>query len=333
MKYLYTLALIIFCSSAFGQVSRAFITKDGNYSSDPKSAVSYILIRKLDADSAYAVSQYDMHDTIMSSGFYKDELLTIPNGKFVYYHKERLSKDFKKNFPALTIDTNNYVANTGYYLNGKREGIWLHFSSRGVIAQRSTYANDKMNGPFTTYSGGELGYRSEGTMVDNVLEGKYYIYNADSLLLAESDYVHNKEVNQTMHVVEATESEKFHSYMQKALDKFKPQLAANPPAVRYVVTKTGMLKDIQIIKGIAPDVDAAIIAALAKAPPFTPGTYDGAVFDEKVSRILLVFNDYVTGPEGQQPLPHLTHFRQRFQSLIPEVQPGGAIKPGVNYQQ
>lgn len=101
MKYFYTLTLIILFSSAFGQVSRAFITKDGNYSSDSKEAVSYILIRKLDVDSAYAVNQYDMHDTIMSSGIYKDELLTIPHGKFVYYHKERLSKDFKE---ILTAD-------------------------------------------------------------------------------------------------------------------------------------------------------------------------------------------------------------------------------------
>jgi len=333
MKYFYTLTLIVLFNSAFGQLSRAFITKEGKYSNDPKGAVSYILIQKLDGDSAFAVRQYDMHDTIMTSGMYKDELLTIPNGKFVFYHKEHLSEKFKKDFPTLAKDTNNYVENAGYYLNGKREGTWLHYSSKGVIAQRSTYVNDKMNGPFSTFQGGELGYRSEGTMVDNVLEGKYYVYNADSLLLAESDYVHNKEVKQTMHVVEATESDKFHSYMQKSLEKFKTQLAANAPEVRYVVTKTGAIKEIQIVKGIAPDIDAAILAALAKAPTFTPGTYDGAPFDEKITRILLVFNDYVTGPDGQRPLPRMTPFKQRFQSLIPEVQPGGTIKPGVNYQQ
>ena len=338
MRYFYTLILIILFNSTFGQLSRAFVTKDGRYVNDPKDAVSYIIIQKL-SDSAFAVKEYDMQDTIMVSGFYKNELLTTPNGKFAYYFKARfptkkeMEANHRQEINLGGIDTNNYLRVTGYFLNGKREGAWITFSSRGVVGQRLTYENDKLNGPFTTYSGGELGYRSEGTMINDVLEGKYYIYNADSLLLAESDYVHGKEVKQTMHMVEATESEKFHSYMQRTLTKYKAQLAAKAPEVRYVVTKTGTLRDIQIVKGVAPDVDTAVLAALTKAPLFTPGTYDGAPFDEKITRILLVFNDFVNGPDGQQQLPRMTPYKQRFGSLIPEVQPGGTIKPGVNYQQ
>jgi antitoxin component YwqK of YwqJK toxin-antitoxin module len=337
VKYLFSILLLLVCSSSFAQVQRAFITKEGRYSNNPQGAVSYILIRKLDSDSAYSVKQYDMRDTIMISGTYKDELLTVPNGKFIYYYKARFpaKKDLQaqkqQEINIKGIDTNNYVQMTGYFLNGKREGVWVTFSSRGVIGQRSTYENDKMNGPFSIYTGGELGYRSEGSMVDNIMEGKYYVYNADSLLLVESDYLHDKEVKQTVHLVEASESDKFHSYMQIALEKFKPQLSVKVPEIKYVVTKTGALRDIQIVKGVAPDVDAALLAALAKAPRFTPGLYDGVVFDEKITRLLLVFNDFVNGPDGQQPLPRQVHYKERLEGLIPQPQAGGTYKPGVNY--
>jgi|GEM_PF-719860 len=333
MKYYYLVLLSIVVNSAFAQVQRAFITKDGKYSNDPQNAVSYLLIKKLNVDSAYSVKQYDIHDTIMVSGTYKDELLTIPNGKFVYYHKNYSEKNIQSMPPDFHIDTNNYIQTVGYFLNGKREGVWIYYASRGKIGQECTFEHGKLNGPYTTFYDGEVSFRTEGTMVNDLLEGKYYVYNADSLLVAESDYVHDKEVKHIDHLQEATESEKFHWYLEKALGKYKKQLTEYVPIVRFVVAKTGTLKDIQIIKGITPEVDTAIIAALSKAPAFTPAKYDNLIAEEKVTRPILLFHDAVVGPGGARGLPHLTHFRQRFDSLIPQSQAGGGIKPGVNYQQ
>lgn len=92
MKYYYLFLFTAIVKMSFGQAEKAYILKNGKFSDNPKNAISYVIIEKLAGDSAYSAVQYDMRDTILFSGFYKDELLSIPNGKFIYYQKNKVEK-------------------------------------------------------------------------------------------------------------------------------------------------------------------------------------------------------------------------------------------------
>jgi len=285
------------------------------------------MITRLNSDSAYSVKQYDMHDTIMVSGTYKDEGLTIPNGKFVYHLKMRISKDVQDVEFLRGIDTNNFIKNVGYFLNGKRTGMWVTYSARGKVSQKCSFVDDIANGPYEQFYDEPFGYRGVGTMVNGVLEGKYYVYTDDSLLVAESDYHNNKEINAKVHLQAAIPSQKFDNYLEKNLKKYKKQLTETRPVVKFTVSKTGEVKDFEIVKGLNPEIDGVLIAAMVKAPACTPATYDKSPIEQKVTLQLVLFQDY-RSPDA--PLPEQMHYKERLSGLIP---PPSGPKPGVTYLQ
>src|ERR1700759_3839933 len=140
-KYLYLVTLLLIGQSLFAQTKKSYLTKSGSFTSDSKKAVSYVLIQKLDGDSAYMASLYDMNNHLMAKGTYKDESLAIPTGKFVYY----------KNEPSGNSNI-NYKAAVGYFLNGKRIGLWYDYSSDGQVTAAYNYENNKFNGDYKIYN-------------------------------------------------------------------------------------------------------------------------------------------------------------------------------------
>jgi antitoxin component YwqK of YwqJK toxin-antitoxin module len=328
MRYFYLIILCLVFSMSLGQTQKAFITKDGNYSSSAMDAVSYILITKLAGDTAYVVNQYDLRDTIITSGIYKDDMLRIPNGKFTYYTKMRLRPGSFVLSGLVAVDTNNYISKVGYFLNGKREGIWRSYSAKGVMSEEYTYKDDKINGPYKQYYNDGSGYRAEGILVGDSLEGKFYIYNEDSLLIAESNYVHNREKSHTVHLVTAQPTEKFNDYLEKSLKKYKKQLIASPPAVKFTVGKTGEIKDFKIVKGVSTEVDGALLTAIATAPKWVPAIYDKLPSEQKISMELTLFQDRDHSNDTQVGrLPGVVT-KYRLPGLVPV--PG---KMGVTYLQ
>jgi len=311
MKYLYLIVFTAIVNTSFGQAEKAYITKDGNYSDNPKNAASYVIIEKLPGDSAYSAIQYDMRDTILVSGFYKDEHLSIPNGKFIYYQKNHLVKSRPNTIIKYTqkVDTNNFKSLVGYFINGKRAGSWTQYFSDGRIDVQYTFEDDKMNGPFKSFVYGDVFYRSEGTMVDDLQEGKFFLYSRDSLLIAESNYFHGRDTGRIVHLHPAHETNTFYSFLEKNLKKYRKELLATAPTVKFVVDKTGRITKPEIVKGVSPAVDAAIISAIALAPAFAPGIYDDAPIEQKLARQLWLFrrNGYNVsygGMDYRYPTPH-----------------------------
>jgi len=104
MKFCCFIALglfsIISCSA---QIHKVYADSKGNLGVDRRNAVSYMLIRK-NADSDFSVQKFNMQDTILMKGNYKDSLLSIPNGKFVFYKKRIIPEGFKG---TMRTDTNN----------------------------------------------------------------------------------------------------------------------------------------------------------------------------------------------------------------------------------
>ncbi len=242
-----------------------------------------MLIQKVN-DTLYRVSEYDMRDTILLSGEYKDASLSTPNGRFSYYSKPKLSSKFIHS-PS---DTTNYIQLTGNYVNGAKEGLWISYARAGEKQSGKTYKNDKLNGPFITYTPVSGEWTSE-EMIDGVSAGTTYNYNEDSVLTLETHLENGRPIKVIWHVTAGEPKYDFESYLEGKLKVYKKLLMNAKPLLKFTITKEGKLTKLSLKQGISPEVDKAIIEAIYEAPPFEPAKLDGKVIEFKTNRLLLLF--------------------------------------------
>ena len=83
----YKLLIFLCCCTflqAFSQAKPIYF--NGNrITTDAERATSYGVYGKLSGENLWTLKRYDLYDNLMLSGSYKDEQLTIPHGKFIFY--------------------------------------------------------------------------------------------------------------------------------------------------------------------------------------------------------------------------------------------------------
>jgi antitoxin component YwqK of YwqJK toxin-antitoxin module len=287
MKYFYAILLIILgISSSYAQKEKVYITDKGQLSNDPQNATSYIVIFKIN-DSTYKVKQYHMNDTIMLVGEYKDLQLSIPNGRFTFYNK--LTANQKANNPNLkSINTNNYIQQVGCFINGKKTGTWYEYASNGDELSESNYVDGKKNGLYKVYFDNQW---SEVNIVDNLYEGKYSTYNADSLLIQDIDYVHNNIVQKNLHLVSPIPPDNFDEALEKKLKKYSAQLRKNSMYAKFTIDTKGHILNPQLLESISPEIDSAMVKALVSSPSFTPAKYDIHPINQTIALTIIIFHE------------------------------------------
>jgi TonB family protein len=72
-----------------------------------------------------------------------------------------------------------------------------------------------------------------------------------------------------------------------------PTAPAGRVFVQFIVTKEGMVSQLQVVKGLRADVDSAVVAATRKLPRFTPGNQNGRVVPVRLTLLVPI--------AGQQP--------------------------------
>jgi hypothetical protein len=118
LKIFVGLFLLVFTwCLADAQSGRIYLKGNGEITTDSQLASCYADITKLAQDSSWFVRQFDLKDTLISTGYYKDAELKIPNGKFIYYGKIARGPGFTF-MGKLHVDSINYIHFTGYYING-----------------------------------------------------------------------------------------------------------------------------------------------------------------------------------------------------------------------
>jgi antitoxin component YwqK of YwqJK toxin-antitoxin module len=291
VKYFYLFLFTIVFSTSFGQVQKAFIKKDGKFSSDSKNAVSYVIIEKLDGDSAYSVNQYTMNGAILISGFYKDELLTIPNGKFIYYGLT--SQDFNnKSQPFLFKQT------VGYYINGEKTGQWRNYSKDGNKMNMSTYKNGILNGLYESYfdSGKVL---VNGYYQNDLKEGDWCVFGEDSLIKLKDIYEHGKKIktiqysdslptmdkiyevdrfgtikkmgnNKNAEKTDAYPSFDFNGYLTKKIINGITADTKGLIVIQFWVNKEGVVSEPRLLRKLDDNIDQSIVTAIMNSPLWTP---------------------------------------------------------------
>ena len=102
---------------------------------------------KQQTDSGWLVEDsYLATKKLQMKGLYKDEACKITNGKFTYFYP------------------NQQISSTGYYSNGKRNGIWLSFHYNGMMRDSTNY---EKGAPKAI----SLGWHDNGVMADSTVYG------------------------------------------------------------------------------------------------------------------------------------------------------------------
>ena len=272
MKFYFSLIIgILFLLNSYAQVSKIYVTSGGMYSADPKYAVSYNLIEKID-DSAYRVSNYNMNDTIIYQGIYKDELLTIPNGRFVYYSKTTPRYFIKMIF---TTKTNNFICKVGYFSNGVKTGMWTEFEQKGLKKCTYIYKRDKLNGLYQEFEKRYNNYViEEGYYVDDKKEGVWNIFGLDTLYAPQrtKGFSNDKLIKETVRYKNFVYPNRF---TQELLNKIslKGDTARQNVKIKITVNKDGTISNSKITNSHSPKIDQIVLDFFNKSK-FTPSSYD-----------------------------------------------------------
>ena len=286
MKYFLLFLFALCCAASYSQVQKVYITKDGKYTAHSEMAVSYMLV-EIKNDTTYYTKQYDMYNTILTIGTYKDAMLSIPNGEFIYYQE----RHNKKKGTKIDINTNSFIKAVGNFVNGKRNGKWTMYDYGGQKKSEVFYINNVLNGLYKTfYNYNDWG---EGVMVNGVMQGKYYVY-LDSLILSDMVYKDGDIVKDSMHfhLSGGNMPVNFDYYMARHLRMYKDIISNTlAPVVEIKTNKMGKVVGSKIIRGINPEIDSAIIKVLLASPAFTPATYDTVPIELKTTCYIYMFNN------------------------------------------
>ncbi|MGN6397105.1 MAG: toxin-antitoxin system YwqK family antitoxin [Mucilaginibacter sp.] len=194
MKLLSTFTLCVLAATcSFSQSAHTIYLKpDGSKTTHSDSANSYIMYGK-ENDSLWFMRQYGMDNMIMTSGYYADEAMLIPHGKFTYYQYHgdlaSINYDFeKRRYDTVKYNASNYIAKIGYYVNGKRQGKWQVYNEYGKLYEIFFYQNDKVSGPARFYADDGKQILEEGNLKDDMKDGNWNFYSPKGALMGVIRY-------------------------------------------------------------------------------------------------------------------------------------------------
>jgi antitoxin component YwqK of YwqJK toxin-antitoxin module len=300
LKTFVGLFLLVFASCiADAQSGRVYLTGSGEVTTNVQLASSYADITKLPQDSAWFVRQFDLKDTLLSTGYYKDARLRIPHGKFIYYNKTARGPGF--NFMGkLHVDSTNYIQYSGYYINGVKTGTWLEYLPGGLKACLKTYKKNLLDGLFQKYN--ESGrVVAEGYYVNNKREGNWYshLLDEDSTVLFTAIYKHDKLVKnwEQKNMAEyaklnknATPKFDLGKYISHIADNYTYPISNGQLTISFTVTKVGVAINPTVVISYEPQFDKMIILAVLNSGSWEPVLLKGRPVDQVQSYTVNIAN-------------------------------------------
>ncbi|HTD99734.1 MAG TPA: energy transducer TonB [Mucilaginibacter sp.] len=289
MKYLYflSLCLITFSQDAVAQVHKRFLNKDGETVKDSTKAAFHILYKKEDQDSSYIWSAVKLTKRNMPvmKGYYLDEELTIPHGKFIYY--QPVIKQEKIDEHHSSIDTVIVKKQVGFYSSGLKEGTWIDYYTTGIVAAIKNYENNLLNGLYEEYDdNGKIFTR--GYYVKGLREGDWNVFWADSTIQSQTSFTGGevdkfKEFDEKDLMHGAYPEYDFERYVYKYLKKAKLPPAHGFVFVAFTVTADGKLIKPEVKMGISPVLDQGIVEAIINSAKWQCATLNKKKIEQRIT--------------------------------------------------
>lgn len=281
MKYLYLSLLVLITINVSAQSGKQFLTKNGEITNDLKKANSYFTVVKLNEDSAYLYREYDLRDTILIQGTYKDDQLKTPHGRFLYYYKFNVTPE--NNYYKPGTDTNNYIKTVGYFLDGQKNGVWTEYAKRGKVSTISTYKNGKLNGAYHEFDFYTGQLKMGGYYVNDMKDGDWCTLDTDTTVIMSAIYKKGKR--QTTNYVRryAIEPYKYLYYLNNRLNDLVAKYKQKTIEVEFIVNDQGQITAPIVKKSISNILDAGIVKVLINGPKYTPASYNGINISQKIN--------------------------------------------------
>ncbi|TQM48574.1 antitoxin component YwqK of YwqJK toxin-antitoxin module [Arcticibacter tournemirensis] len=287
-KYLIVPFLLLLSINNRAQTRRYYLGPGNEIVSDSTKAEFYILVEYDKTDSTWKMQQYTLSDTLRVIGSFKDEQLKVPHGKFVVYNLFRISSQRKysplsKRIETEIIPLRYYIADSGAYVNGQKEGEWTHFFSDGRIEYIYTYKGDQLNGRFRSYNYTTQKILIEGNYENGSKEGKWLTFAASGDILVEDTYKNNI-LRKSLHrpsKLKASEQYKytggvpgynFNSYLSEAVDNSNFGDARGRLTLSCTLNKNGKLIVSNFLSQsyFADEIILDAIFAVENAPSWKP---------------------------------------------------------------
>jgi antitoxin component YwqK of YwqJK toxin-antitoxin module len=289
MKYLYFLSLCLISISlgATAQVHKRFLNKDNETIKDSTKASSYILYKKEDQDSSYIWSAVKLNKRKMPimKGYYLDEELTIPHGKFIYY--QPLIRQTSIDAHHSSIDTTFVKKQVGFYNNGLKEGAWMEYFPDGVLGVMENYENDQLQGLYEEYDDrGSIS--SRGYYVKGSKEGEWNIFWPDSTIKTQITWSGGhvdtyRDFDAKDHMVGAYPGYNFKYHIYRYLKKAKLPVAHGFVFIEFTVATDGQLIKPEIKMGVLPILDQGVLDAVTNSPKWQSATLKKKRIEQRVT--------------------------------------------------
>jgi len=262
-----TIFLIFFCSLklvVFSQSFKLFLSGDGS-PVDSVSAQFYVVVTRV-SDTVWTAKQYDTDHVMLTEGTYKDRELTIPNGLFNYYSKEKATD---KNPNPL-----NYIKTTGSFSNGLKTGEWVMFYPDHSRRELSNYKNDKLNGLYEMYGDKSMPTTLRGYYVDNVKEGEWYSLSVTGRIFRTETLKDGKVVKRTdtaSDLILAKPSPDFGGYIITKIKYLVTEETSADISISCTITKEGKLTEPHIYNTkSSPELCKRLLELVQTAPIWEP---------------------------------------------------------------
>jgi hypothetical protein len=148
---------------------------------DKDKATSYGIYGKLIDDNLWTFKRFDLDNNLLQSGSYKDEKLSIPHGKFIFYEDLELF-NFTHHTNFKLKGKTRFVSQQGYYENGLIKGEWNLYYPNGNVLNSQKYVDGKLNGEFVTYD--EFGKpKIKGNYIEGKMDGKWIFGGGKEIMI------------------------------------------------------------------------------------------------------------------------------------------------------
>lgn len=185
--------MLVFCFGLKAQVKTIFYFGDEvilDSTLVSSYATSFAVYGKLSNDSVYAYKRYDIENNLMSTGFFKDENLKIPHGKFIYYSTvEAFNELYSLSYYFENKST--FVSEQGAFKDGLSVGRWISYYPDGKILASVNFQDGLQQGEFVNYdSKGRV--ETLGSYINGKKEGEWLFKRGKKKVFYLNDMVQKK---------------------------------------------------------------------------------------------------------------------------------------------
>ena len=239
-----------------------------------------------------------MKDTLMVIGSFKDEQLEVPHGKFTIFKITEPYPMIRYDAATRRIVTDQepakyYIATTGYFVNGKKDGEWSDYYLSGNLQFVRTWTNGELTGRYRSYGANSQKVLVEGDYVNGSREGVWNTYASSGVVLTKDIYKKNRLLNTDNYSYEVPAEERvtpakagynFKAYLSEAIKRINFGGANLQIHVGVEISEEGKL----IVRSFNPnpkinnETMLVVLNAIADAPAWKPAFNNKGVVKQEL---------------------------------------------------